>query len=110
LVALVNHRFSHGMRTGASAAELPGGGLAPTVLTAPEPVVKAVRSVPRQVKDAALAPQAAKVSMPERRPEVGARTNDFGPFGALSAQNTRPDETAMNALGGAVTTLSALTG
>jgi hypothetical protein len=48
--------------------------------------------------------------MPERRPEVGARTNNFAPLGALSAQNTRPDETAMNALGGAVTTLSALTG
>ncbi|MDX6348569.1 MAG: hypothetical protein QOF84_3359 [Streptomyces sp.] len=99
--------------SGASAAELPGGphgGLAPSVLSAPEPVVKAVRAVPGQVKDAALAPQRANVPMPERNPKAGDQRLDFGPFGILSARDARPDEVAMNAVGGAASKLSALTG
>ncbi|WP_405730839.1 hypothetical protein OG607_31915 [Streptomyces sp. NBC_01537] len=98
--------------TGATPAAAAEGDLPSSVVADSKTVIKAlppqVRTVPGQIRDTVSPPQ-QPVNLPPLGGKAGDQQLDFGPFGILSANRTKPGEMARNAVAGALNKVAAVT-
>ena len=98
--------------TGATPAAAAEGDLPSSVVADSKTVIKAlppqVRTVPGQIRDTVLPPQ-PPLNLPPLGGKAGDQRLDFGPFGILSANQTKPGELARHAVAGALNKMAAVT-
>jgi hypothetical protein len=98
--------------TGVTPAAAADGDLPSSVVADSKTVIKAlppqVRTVPGQIRDT-VAPPEQPVNLPARSGKAMDQRLDFGPFGILSANRTKPGEMARHAVAGALNKVAAVT-